>query len=120
MPTGIQARAQNAVMPNILRNRLLVTTALAPLVLGGLLALAPGPAHAACTVAGTGTIGALDSGDVATCTGVGNTDLINATGKTDVTVNIGTGARPSFAYASRRITQQLVLDNTSSSQVNVR
>ncbi|MBR1147028.1 autotransporter domain-containing protein [Bradyrhizobium sp. AUGA SZCCT0431] len=117
MPTGIQDRAQNAVMPNTLRNRLLVTTALAPLVLGGLLALAPGPARAACTVAGTGTIGALDSGDVATCTGVGNTDLINATGKTDVTINVGTGAA---AASVTTALHTIVLDNTSSSQVNVK
>ena len=117
MPTGIQARAQNAVMANTLRNRLLVTTALAPLVLGGLLSLAPGPAHAACTVVGTGTIGALDSGDVATCTGVGNTDLVDATGKSDVTVNIGTGAA---AASLTTALHTIVLDGTSSSQVNVR
>ncbi|CAN7510290.1 autotransporter domain-containing protein [Bradyrhizobium sp. LjRoot220] len=117
MPTGIQARAQNAAMPNILRNRLLVTTALAPLVLGGLLALPPGPARAACTVAGTGTIGALDSNDVATCTGLGNTDNINATGKTNVTVDIGTGGTPASLMPAAFTAVRLA--NTSSSQVNV-
>ncbi|MBR1281187.1 autotransporter domain-containing protein [Bradyrhizobium sp. AUGA SZCCT0177] len=118
MLTGMPARAQNAVMPNILRNRLLVTTTLAPLVLGGLLALAPGPAHAACTVAGTGAIGALDSGDVATCTGLGNTDNINAMGRTNVTVNIGTGGAPASLTPAAAFSA-VVFSNTSSSQVNV-
>ncbi|MDO8401098.1 MAG: autotransporter outer membrane beta-barrel domain-containing protein [Bradyrhizobium sp.] len=100
-----------------MRDRLLVTTALAPLVLGGLLSLAPGPARAACTVVGTGTIGALDSNDVATCTGLGNTDHINATGQTNVTVNIGSGATTSLTPAAG--IPAIVFDNTSNSNVVV-
>ena len=117
MPIGIQTRAQDAVTATVLRNRLLVTTALAPLVLGGLLSLAPGPARAACTVVGTGTIGALNSGDVATCTGLGNTNHINATGGSNVTVNIGDGTLTSLLPGAG--IPAIVYDSTSNSNVTI-
>lgn len=117
MPIGIQTRAQDAVAATVLRNRLLVTTALAPIMLGGLLALAPGPVFAACTVAGTGTIGALNSGDVATCTGLGNTNHINATGGSNVTVNIGDGTLTSLLPGAG--IPAIVYDGTSNSNVTI-
>jgi autotransporter-associated beta strand protein len=117
MPIGIQTRAQDAVTATVLRNRLLVTTALAPLVLGGLLSLAPGPARAACTVVGTGTIGALNSGDVATCTGLGNTNHINATGGSNVTVSIGDGTLTSLLPGAG--IPAIVYDSTSNSNVTI-
>ncbi|MFK4721535.1 hypothetical protein ABIE89_002635 [Bradyrhizobium niftali] len=117
MPIGIQTRAQDAVTATVLRNRLLVTTALAPLALGGLLSLAPGPARAACTVVGTGTIGALNSGDVATCTGLGNTNHINATGGSNVTVNIGDGTLTSLLPGAG--IPAIVYDSTSNSNVTI-
>lgn len=117
MPIGIQTRAQDAVTATVLRNRLLVTTALAPLALGGLLSLAPGPARAACTVVGTGTIGALNSGDVATCTGLGNTNHINATGGSNVTVNIGDGTLTSLLPGAG--IPAIVYNSTSNSNVTI-
>ncbi|MBH5400521.1 autotransporter domain-containing protein [Bradyrhizobium sp. CNPSo 4010] len=115
MPIGIQTRAHDAVTATVLRKRLLVTTALAPIMLGGLLSLAPEPSLAACTVAGTGTIGALNSGDVATCTGLGNTDHINATGGSNVTVKIGDGTATSLTPAAG--IPAIVYDGTSNSTV---
>ncbi len=83
----------------------------------GLLALAPGPVFAACTVAGTGAIGALNSGDVATCTGLGNTDHINATGGSNVTVNIGDGTLTSLLPGAG--IPAIVYDGTSNSNVTI-
>nr|WP_049823905.1 autotransporter outer membrane beta-barrel domain-containing protein [Bradyrhizobium sp. WSM2254] len=117
MPIGIQTRAQDAVTATVLRNGLLVTTALAPIMLGGLLSLAPDPAFAACTVAGTGVIGALNSGDVATCTGPGNTNHINATGGSNVTVNIGDGTLTSLLPGAG--IPAIVYDSTSNSNVTI-
>lgn len=117
MPTAMPARAQNATTAAMLRNRLLVTTALAPLVLVMLSVLVPGPAFAACTVAGTGVIGALNSGDVATCTGLGNTDHINATGGSNVTVNIGDGTLTSLLPGAG--IPAIVFDGTIASHVTV-
>ncbi|WP_156951892.1 hypothetical protein [Bradyrhizobium sp. WSM1743] len=117
MPTAIPARAQDAMAITILRHRLLVTTALAPFVLAPLIVLIPAPAGAACTVVGAGTIGALNSGDVATCTGVGNTDHINATGGTNVTVNIGDGTTTSLLPGAG--IPAIVYDGTSNSNVTI-
>lgn len=117
MPTAIPARAQNAIGVTTARNKLLVTTALAPLVLTALPALISGPALAACTVAGSGVIGALNSGDVATCTGPANTDHINATGGSNVTVNIGDGTLTSLLPGAG--IPAIVYDNTSNSHVTI-
>jgi len=117
MPTARPACAQNATAAASLCNRLLVTTALAPLVLVALAELVPGSALAACTVAGTGTIGALDSGDVATCTGLGNTDHINATGRSNVTVDIGDGTLTSLLPGAG--IPAIVFDGTVASHVTV-
>ncbi|MHC2624818.1 hypothetical protein ACVIW2_006850 [Bradyrhizobium huanghuaihaiense] len=117
VPIGIQTRAQDVVTATVLRNRLLVTTALAPLVLAVLPVLIPEPALAACTVTGTGTIGALNSGDVATCTGLGNTDHINATGGSNVTVNVGDGTATSLMPGAG--IPAVVFDGTSNSNVTV-
>ncbi|MCP3371683.1 autotransporter outer membrane beta-barrel domain-containing protein [Bradyrhizobium cajani] len=117
MSTAIPAHAPNATTAAILRDRLLVTTALAPLVLAVLPALLPGPALAACTVTGTGTIGALNSGDVATCTGVGNTDHINATGSSNVTVDVGDGTTTSLTPGAG--IPAIVFDGTTSSNITV-
>ncbi|PDT65656.1 hypothetical protein CO683_30920 [Bradyrhizobium ottawaense] len=117
MPTAIPACAQNTTTAAILRNRLLVTAALAPLVLAALPVLTAVPALAACTVAGTGTIGALNSGDVATCTGLGNTDHINATGGSNVTVNVGDGTLTSLLPGAG--IPAIVFDGTIASHVTV-
>ena len=117
MPTARPACAQNATAAASLCNRLLVTTALAPLVLVALAELVPGSALAACTVAGTGTIGALDSGDVATCSGLGNTDHINATARSSVTVNIGDGTVTSLLPGAG--IPAVVFDGTVASHVTV-
>lgn len=109
MPTAIPACALNGTTAAILRRKLLVTTALAPLVLA-LPVLTTGPAFAACTVAGTGTIGALNPGDVATCTGLGNTDHVNATGGSSVTVNVGDGTPTSLLPGAG--TPAVVFDGT--------
>ncbi|MBJ7403006.1 MAG: autotransporter domain-containing protein [Bradyrhizobium sp.] len=95
MLNAVPARAPNGTTAAILRRKLLVTTALAPLVLA-LPVLTTGPAFAACTVAGTGTIGALNPGDVATCTGLGNTDTIASNGSNNVEVRIGDGTSGSL------------------------
>lgn len=116
MPTAIPARAREA-MVTMLRNRLLVTTVLTPLMLAPPIALMPAPALAACTVAGTGTIGALNSGDVATCTGVGNTDHINATGGSNVTVNVGDGTTTSLTPGAG--IPAITFDGTIASHVTV-
>lgn len=115
MPTVEPVRAQHAATAAIFRRKLLVTTALAPLVLA-FPVLTSGPAGAACTVAGTGTIGALNSGDVATCTGLGNTDHINATGGSNVTVNVGDGTTTSLLPGP--IVPAIVFDGTSNSSVS--
>lgn len=117
MPTAILARAQSATGVTTAHNRLLVTTALAPLVLVAFPLLMPSPALAACTVAGSGVIGALNSGDVATCTGPGNTDHINATGKNNVKVNIGDGTLTSLLPGAG--IPAIVYDNTSNSNVTI-
>ncbi|PPQ18085.1 hypothetical protein CV770_17545 [Bradyrhizobium sp. AC87j1] len=117
MPTAIPACAQNTTTTAVLRNKLLVTTALAPLVLAALPVLTAIPARAACTVAGTGAIGALNSGDVATCTGPGNTDHINATGRSNVTVNIGDGTLTSLLPGAG--IPAVVFDSTIGSRVTV-
>ncbi|UWU81241.1 autotransporter domain-containing protein [Bradyrhizobium huanghuaihaiense] len=117
MPIGIQTRAQDVVTATVLRNRLLVTTALAPIMLGGLLSLAPAPALAACNVAGTGVIGALNSGDVATCTGLGNTDHINATGGSNITVTVGDGTLTSLVPGAG--IPAIVFDGTIASHVTI-
>lgn len=116
MPTAIPARAREA-MVTMLRNRLLVTTVLTPLMLAPPIALMPAPALAACTVAGTGTIGALNSGDVATCTGVGNTDHINATGGSNVTVNVGDGTTTSLTPGAG--IPAITFDGTSASHATI-
>lgn len=116
MPTAIPARAREA-MVTMLRNRLLVTTVLTPLMLAPPIALMPAPALAACTVAGTGTIGALNSGDVATCTGVGNTDHINATGSSNVKVNVGDGTTTSLLPGAG--IPAVVFDGTIGSHITV-
>ena len=116
MPNAMPVYTFNARRAAFLSN-MLVTTALAPLVLAALPVLLPGPAFAACTVAGTGTIGALNSGDVATCTGVGNTDHINATGESNVTVNVGNGATTSLTPGA--VTPAIVFDGTIASHVTV-
>lgn len=116
MPNVIPAYAFNARRAAFLSN-MLVTTALAPLVLAALPVLLPGPAFAACTVAGTGTIGALNSGDDATCTGVGNTDHINATSESNVTVKVGDGATTSLTPGA--VTPAIVFDGTIVSHVTV-
>lgn len=116
MPTAIPARAREA-MVTMLRNRLLVTTVLTPLMLAPPIALMPAPALAACTVAGTGTIGALNSGDVATCTGVGNSDHINATGGSNVTVNVGDGTTTSLTPGAG--IPAITFDGTIASHVTV-
>ncbi|WP_441233794.1 autotransporter outer membrane beta-barrel domain-containing protein [Bradyrhizobium sp. 930_D9_N1_4] len=117
MLTAIPVCAHNVSLAAILRNRLLVTTALAPLVLAALPVLMPGAALAACTVAGTGTIGALNSGDVATCTGPGNTNHINATGGANVTVNVGDGTVTSLLPGAG--IPAIVYDGTSNSNVTI-
>ncbi|WP_314951177.1 autotransporter domain-containing protein [Bradyrhizobium cosmicum] len=117
MPTVGLARAQNAPRIATARKNLLVATALAPLVLATLPILIPGPAIAACNVVGTGVIGALNSGDVATCTGPGNTDHINATGGSNVTVNIGDGTLTSLLPGAG--IPAIVYDNTSNSNVTI-
>jgi len=117
MPTARAACAPNVTTAAILRHKLLVTTALASLVIAAAPVLMPGPALAACTVAGTGTIGALNSGDVATCTGLGNTDHINATGGVNVTVNIGDGTTTSLVPGAG--IPAVVFDGTFASHVTV-
>ncbi|KYK47798.1 hypothetical protein A1D31_28845 [Bradyrhizobium liaoningense] len=99
-----------------LRTRLLVTTVLT-LMLAPTIALMPAPALAACTVVGTGTIGALNSGDVATCTGVGNTDHINATGSSNATVNVGDGTTTSLTPGAG--IPAITFDGTIASHVTV-
>ncbi|MCA1532682.1 autotransporter domain-containing protein [Bradyrhizobium sp. NBAIM03] len=116
MPTARPVCAQNVATAAIFRRKLLVTTALAPLVLA-FPVLTSSPARAACTVAGTGTIGALNSGDVATCTGLGNTDHINATGGTNVTVNVGDGTTTSLLPGAG--IPAIVFDATIASHVTV-
>ena len=115
MPTATPACAQNPATQAILRSRLLITTALVPLVLATLPVLMSGPALATCSVAGTGTIGALNSGDVATCTGPGNTDHINAAGGSNVTVNIGDGTLTSLLPGAG--IPAILFDATSNSNV---
>ncbi|WP_100174631.1 autotransporter outer membrane beta-barrel domain-containing protein [Bradyrhizobium nitroreducens] len=117
MPTAIGVFALNATTATILRQKLLVTAALAPLVLAALPVLIPKPALAACNVAGTGTIGALDSGDVATCTGLGNTDHINATGGSNVTLNVGDGTPTSLLPGAG--IPAVVFDSTIGSHITV-
>ncbi|WP_271531875.1 autotransporter outer membrane beta-barrel domain-containing protein [Bradyrhizobium sp. CCBAU 25338] len=114
MSTAIPTCAHNTTRASALRNKLLVTTALA---LVSLLVVIPGQALAACTVAGTGTIGALNSGDVATCTGVGNTDHINATGSSNVTVNVGDGTTTSLLPGAG--IPAVVFDGTIGSRITV-
>lgn len=114
MSTAIPTCAHNTTRASALRNKLLVTTALA---LVSLLVVIPGQALAACTVAGTGTIGALNSGDVATCTGVGNTDHINATGSSNVTVNVGDGTTTSLLPVAG--IPAVVFDGTIGSRITV-
>lgn len=115
MPTAIPAREREAMVTK-LRTRLLVTTVLT-LMLAPTIALMPAPALAACTVAGTGTIGALNSGDVATCTGVGNTDHINATGSSNATVNVGDGTTTSLTPGAG--IPAITFDGTIASHVTV-
>lgn len=72
-----------------LRAALLATSALAPI---GLAMLLSGPAQAACTVVGTGTVGELLSGDQLTCVGGTNLDNVSTQGgNTGIVITIGDG-----------------------------
>ncbi|MCG2666478.1 autotransporter domain-containing protein [Bradyrhizobium sp. GCM10023182] len=52
------------------------------------------PAEAACVVTGGGVQTGLQSGDTATCAGLGNTAVATASGASGVTVNVGDGSTP--------------------------
>src|SRR5262245_50936143 len=81
------------------------------------LALTPA-AQAACTISGSGTQTALNSGDAISCTGAGNTKIGSTAGATGVSVVIGDGTTTTSVMNSG-IGAAILFDQTTSSAIEI-
>ncbi|WP_246820780.1 autotransporter outer membrane beta-barrel domain-containing protein [Bradyrhizobium iriomotense] len=93
-----------------------MNVAIGALAIGSALPWLAAPAEAACVITGSGTQLGLQSGDLITCTGAGNTTVQTNPAVSGVTVNIGDGTATSLDGAAL---PGVLFDTASNSAVNV-
>ncbi|MGY3038126.1 outer membrane autotransporter protein [Bradyrhizobium sp. USDA 4354] len=99
------------------RRGLLSNAAIGALAIGSALPWLAASAEAACVITGSGTQLGLQSGDLITCTGAGNTTVRTNPAVSGVTVNIGDGTATSLDGAAL---SGIAFDTASNSAINIR